>query len=65
MVGNQIDTLTFDPFFNHNLCRNYSNGQCKPILNTYVLIVIQYYKSLFNPMNFGPPESFSKNLGVN
>ncbi len=29
--GSQIDTLTFDPSFGHNLCFNHSNGSCESI----------------------------------
>jgi hypothetical protein len=33
MVGSQIDNLTSDPSFGHNLCFKYPNGSCEPILN--------------------------------
>jgi hypothetical protein len=36
VVENQIVNLTFGPSFGHNLCFNYSNGPCEPILNIYV-----------------------------
>ncbi len=37
VIASQIDNLTFDPSFGHNLCFNYPNGSCEPILNIYVL----------------------------
>ncbi len=37
VVENQIDTLTFNFSFDHNLCYKYSNGSYKPILDVYVL----------------------------
>jgi hypothetical protein len=33
VVGSQIDILTPGTFFGHNLCYQYSNGSCKPILD--------------------------------
>jgi len=54
MGESQIDTLTPDPSFGHNLCFKYSNGSCKPILHIYILRAFKWYKKLFNPMNFGP-----------
>jgi hypothetical protein len=33
MGDNQIDTLTPNPFFDHNLCFKYLNGLCQPILD--------------------------------
>jgi len=44
MVRNQINTLTLGFFFTHNLCYEYSNGSCKPILDIYVLKNFQWYK---------------------
>ncbi len=52
VVGSQIDTLTPDPFFNHNLYCKYSNESSEPILDIYVLIAFQWYKELFNTMSF-------------
>ncbi len=40
--------------FGHNLCYKYSNGSCKPILNIYISRDFQWYKEVFNPMNFDP-----------
>jgi len=37
MVGSQIDNLTPDFSFGHNLCFNYPNGSCEPILDIYIL----------------------------
>jgi hypothetical protein len=54
MVGSQIGNLTPDPFFGHNLCFKYLNGSYEPILNIYILRAFQWYKELFNPMNFDP-----------
>jgi hypothetical protein len=54
VVESQIDNLTPDPSFGHNLCFKYSNGSCKPILNIYISRPFQWYKELFNPMNFDP-----------
>jgi hypothetical protein len=52
VVGSQIGNLTPDLSFGHNLCFKYSNGSCKTILNIYVPRSFQWYKELFNPMNF-------------
>jgi hypothetical protein len=54
MVGGQIGSLTPVLSFGHNLCFNYPNGSCKPILNIYIPRVFQWYKELFNPMGFHP-----------
>jgi len=54
MVGSQIGILTPDPSFGHNLCFKYPNGSFKLILNIYVQRAFQWYKELFNPMNFDP-----------
>ncbi len=54
VVGNQIDTLTPDLSFGHNLCYKYSNGSCKPILDIYVSRTFQWYNELFNSMSFDP-----------
>ncbi len=54
MVKNQIGNLTPGPSFGHNLCFNYSNGSCEPILNMHIPKSFQWYKELFNPMGFNP-----------
>jgi hypothetical protein len=54
MVGSQIANLTPDLSFGHNLCFKCPNGLCKPISNIYISISFQWYKDLFNPMNFDP-----------
>ncbi len=36
----------------HNLCFKYPNGSWKTILDIYVPRAFQWYKELFNPMNF-------------
>jgi len=46
--------LTFGPSFGHNLCFNYTNGSCNPILDIYVLRAFQWHKELCNPMGFDP-----------
>jgi hypothetical protein len=48
----QIDTLTPYLSFGHNLCCKYSNESCQLILNMYVFLKIQWYKDVFNLMNF-------------
>ncbi len=54
MVGSQIDNLTLNPFFGHNLCLKFPNGSCKPILDIYVPRDFQWYKELINPLSFNP-----------
>ncbi len=54
MVGNQIDTLTPNPSFGHNLCFKYPNASCEPILNIYIPKDFQWCKEHFNPMSFDP-----------
>jgi hypothetical protein len=58
MVGSQITNLTPDPSFDHNLCYKYSNETCKNILDLYVPRAFQWYKELFNMMNFDLCNSF-------
>ncbi len=41
-----------NPSFSHNLCFNYSNEPCKLILDIYVSKAFQWYKKIFNLMNF-------------
>jgi len=54
MVRNQIGILTLGLSFGHNLCFRYSNGSCKPIFDTFVSRNFQWYKELFDLMNFDP-----------
>jgi hypothetical protein len=54
MIRSQIANLTFSLSFGYNLCLNYSNGSCKPILDIYVPRSFQWYKELLIPMNFDP-----------
>jgi hypothetical protein len=54
VVGSQIDNLTPGPSFGHNLCCNYPNGSCKPILDIYVPKDFQRYKELFTLIGFDP-----------
>jgi hypothetical protein len=48
MVGSQIDKLTPNPSFGHNLCFRYPNVSCEPILDKYIPKDFQWYKWLFN-----------------
>jgi hypothetical protein len=52
MVWNQTANLTPGHSFGHNLYFRCPNGSCEPILDIYVLITFQWYKKLFNPLNF-------------
>jgi len=52
VVANQIGHLIPGLSFGHNLCFKYPNGWCEPILDIYVSRAFQWYKKLFNPMNF-------------
>jgi hypothetical protein len=52
--------VTFNPSFGHNLCFKYQNGSCEPILDNYVLKFFQWYKKVFNQMNFNPWNCFMK-----
>ncbi len=54
MFGSQIDNLIPNPSFGHNLCLKYPNGSCEPILDIHISRAFQWYKELFNPMNFDP-----------
>jgi hypothetical protein len=54
MVGSQTATLTPALSFGHNLCFKCPNGSCKPILDIYVSIAFQWYKKIFNAMDFDP-----------
>jgi hypothetical protein len=54
VVGSQIDKLTPDPSFGHNMCSLYPNGSCKLILDIYVSRAFQWYKEIFNLMSFDP-----------
>jgi hypothetical protein len=40
--------------FDHNLCFKCPSGSCKPISDINVPRAFQWYKELFNPMNFDP-----------
>ncbi len=53
-VKNQTVNLTPNFSFGHNLCFRCPNGQCKPILDIYVLIAFEWYKKLFEEMGFDP-----------
>ncbi len=60
MVGSQIDILTPDPSFGHNLCHKYSNGLWKLALNMYISKKNQWFNELSNPMNFDPSNNSLK-----
>jgi hypothetical protein len=62
VVWNQIDIMTPNLSFGHNLCCKYLNGSCKPILDIYISKSFQWCKEIFNPM-FWPLKSLSKDLG--
>ncbi len=44
MVNSQIDNLTFDLSFGHNVCFKYPNGSCEPISDIFVSRDFQWYK---------------------
>jgi hypothetical protein len=52
MVRSQIDKLTPNFSFGHNLCFRCPNGSCEPISDIYFWRAFQWYKERFNPMNF-------------
>jgi hypothetical protein len=54
VVESQINNLIPSPSFSHNLCFQCPNESCKPILDIYIPRTFQWYKKLFNPMNFDP-----------
>jgi len=54
LVGSQIDNLTPDLSFGHNLCFRCPNEQCDPILNIYVPRNFQWYKKLHKPLSLAP-----------
>jgi len=60
MVESQIDTLTLDPSFSHNMFCKCSNESCEPILDIYVLKDFQCYNEVFNPMSFDPSNCYLK-----
>jgi len=64
VAGNQTTKLTIGLSFGHNLCLKCPNGSCEPILDSYVSIVFQWYKELFNPLGFDPCDHSLKILKV-
>jgi len=64
VVESQIDSLTPNLSFGHNLCFKYSNGTCEPISDIYVPIAFQWYKELFNPMSFDPLQLLFEDSGI-
>ncbi len=52
--SSQIDKLTPDPSFGHNLCFRCLIRSCEPILEMYVLRAFQLYNKLFKPLSFDP-----------
>ncbi len=70
MVRNQIDTLTLDPSFGHNLCCKYSNGSFRAIgLNVHN--VASFYANLeklyelhnYNRSHIWNPDEFGAQNG--
>jgi len=64
VVESQIANLIPDLSFGHNLCFNYPNGSCKPILDIYIPWSFQWYKDLFNPMGFDLCNLFFEDSGI-
>jgi len=60
VVESQINTLTLDPSFGHNLCCKYSNRSCKLILNIYFLRNFEWYNKVLNLMSFDPSSCYLK-----
>jgi hypothetical protein len=54
VVESQIANLIIDLSFGHNLCFRCPNGSCKPILDIEISISFQWYKEIFNPLDFDP-----------
>jgi hypothetical protein len=54
VVGSQIVSLTFGPFFANNLGCNCPNGSCEAILDIYTSRPFQRYKKHFNARCFDP-----------
>jgi hypothetical protein len=54
MVESQIGTLIPNLSFGHNLCFDYPNESCEPILDIYVSRSFQWYNEFFDSMNFDP-----------
>ncbi len=52
--GSQINTLTFGLSLAIARVFKYSNGSCNPIFYINVSRTFQWYKELFDPMNFDP-----------
>ncbi len=52
VVGSQTTNLITGPSFGHNLCFKCSIRSPEPILDIYVSIDFQWYKKLFNPLDF-------------
>jgi hypothetical protein len=67
VVGSQIENLILDLSFSYNLCFKYPNGSCELIINIYVSRSFQWYKEIFNPMNFNPwncPLKIQESIGT-
>jgi hypothetical protein len=54
VVGNQTANSTSGLSFGHNLCFRCPNGWCEPILDIDISITFQWYKKLFNALDFDP-----------
>ncbi len=67
MIGSQIDNLTPDLSFGHNLCFKNPNGSCEPILIIYVPRSFQWYKRIINSMSFdyyNCPLTIRESIGI-
>jgi hypothetical protein len=51
---NQIDNLTSNFSFGHNLCFKYPNESCKPISDIYAPRTFHWYNEIFHTMSFDP-----------
>jgi len=54
LVRSQIDNLTPDPSFGHNLCFSCPNEQCEPILDIYFPRAFQWCKKRHKLLSFDP-----------
>jgi hypothetical protein len=58
--GSKIGTMIFDLFFGHNLSFKYLDESCKFILD--ISRTFNWYKEIFNLMNFDPLKYLFENL---
>jgi hypothetical protein len=64
VVGSQIASLTFGPFFDHNLCYRCPNGSCEAILDIDTSRPFQRYQERPNARCFDPCNHALSFLGV-